>query len=60
MPDAESGQPSHRHPVNQALIDRAPRGALIADKVTSFMGSWTFIVIQTLIVAAWVGEEPGR
>jgi uncharacterized membrane protein len=45
----------HRHPVNQALIDQAPLGARIADRVTGFMGSWRFIVIQTIIVLIWVG-----
>lgn len=45
----------HRHPVNRAMIDEAPVGARIADAVTSFMGSWKFIVIQTLIVICWIG-----
>jgi uncharacterized membrane protein len=44
----------HRHPVNQALIDEETRGDHIADAVTAFMGSWRFIIIQTLIVALWV------
>jgi uncharacterized membrane protein len=44
----------YRHPVNKELLEDAPLGARIADRVTGFMGSWTFIVIQTLIVAAWV------
>jgi uncharacterized membrane protein len=35
-------------------MDGAPLGARIADRVTGFMGSWTFIVIQTVIVALWV------
>jgi uncharacterized membrane protein len=43
-----------RHPVNQALDD-APLGARVADGVTGFMGSWKFIVIQTVIVALWIG-----
>ena len=43
-----------RHPVNKVLIDEAPRGDRIADAVTSFMGSWRFIILQTLIVTAWV------
>jgi uncharacterized membrane protein len=45
---------AYRHPVNQKLMDEAPVGARIADRVTGFMGSWTFIVIQTVIVAMWV------
>jgi uncharacterized membrane protein len=37
------------------MLDEAPRSARIADAVTAFMGSWTFIGIQTAIVALWVG-----
>jgi uncharacterized membrane protein len=44
----------YRHPVNKEFEDDAPLGARIADRVTGFMGSWTFIVIQTAIVVAWV------
>lgn len=43
-----------RHPVNRVMIDEAPVGARIADAVTSFMGSWRFIILQTLIVVVWV------
>ena len=45
----------NRHPVNRALVDEAPLGARIADGVTGFLGSWKFIVIQTVIVAIWIG-----
>jgi uncharacterized membrane protein len=45
---------SHRHPVNRQMYDEAPMGSRIADKVTGFMGSWRFIVLQTIIVAVWV------
>ncbi len=44
----------HLHPVNQKMVDDAPRGARIADAVTGFMGSWTFIVVQTVIVLTWI------
>jgi uncharacterized membrane protein len=43
-----------RHPVNQVMYDEADRGARIADLVTRFLGSWTFLVIQTVIVVAWI------
>ncbi len=43
-----------RHPVNRTMVDEAPRGARIADAVTGFMGSWTFIAIQTVIVIIWI------
>ncbi len=44
----------NKHPVNVKMIDEAPRGARIADRVTGFMGSWNFIVIQTVIVLLWI------
>src|SRR5512135_2546119 len=49
-----SGQ-QHHHPVNRAMYDAAPLGARIADRVTGFMGSWNFIVVQTVIVVIWIG-----
>jgi uncharacterized membrane protein len=36
------------------MVDDAPLGARIADRVTGFLGSWTFIVIQTVIVIIWI------
>jgi len=44
----------YRHPVNQKLVEGAPLGARIADAVTGFMGSWRFLIIQTIIVAFWI------
>ena len=43
-----------RHPVNRRFREEAPLGARIADRVTTFLGSWTFLVIQTAIVIAWI------
>jgi uncharacterized membrane protein len=48
---------SFRHPVNRAMIDEAPVGARIADRVTGFLGSWRFIVLQTVLVMAWIGTN---
>ena len=47
--------PRSLHPVNRQMTDEAPTGARIADGVTAFLGSWTFIVIQSVIVAVWIG-----
>ena len=44
-----------RHPVNVAMYERAPLGARIADGVTGFMGSWRFLILQTILVAIWIG-----
>ena len=37
------------------MSDNAPLGARVADAVTGFMGSWKFIVVQTVIVVFWIG-----
>jgi uncharacterized membrane protein len=43
-----------RHPVNVALHANAPRGVRVANAVTGFLGSWRFIIIQTIVVGCWV------
>lgn len=45
---------SFRHAVNRKLYDEAPLGARVADAATAFIGSWRFLVIQTILVAAWI------
>jgi uncharacterized membrane protein len=45
---------AYRHPVNQKMVDQAPLGARIADGVTGFLGSWRFLIIQTIVVAFWI------
>jgi uncharacterized membrane protein len=47
-------RPPSLHPVNRQMSDEAPTGARIADAVTAFLGSWKFIVLQTIIVAIWI------
>jgi uncharacterized membrane protein len=42
-----------RHPANRRL-DRRDRAERIADQVTGIFGSWRFIVVQTVIVTAWI------
>jgi uncharacterized membrane protein len=53
MPKPAMPKP-YQHPVNQAVHDQAPLGARIADRVTGFIGSWRFILIQTVIVVIWI------
>ena len=45
--------PSH-HPVNRQMFDEAPVGARIADGVTGFLGSWRFLILQTILVLIWL------
>lgn len=48
------GRPVLRHPVNIAIDIDAPLGARVADRVTGFLGSWRFLVIQSLLVLVWI------
>ena len=34
--------------------EEAPLGIRLANTITGFMGSWTFLILQTIIVAAWI------
>jgi uncharacterized membrane protein len=49
---------SHKHPpvinVNQALAERLTQGQRIADALALMMGSWTFIIVQSTILAIWI------
>ena len=44
----------HRHPANQRRHDRRTRGERLADRVTGVFGSWRFIIVQSVAVAAWI------
>jgi uncharacterized membrane protein len=59
MSGARSTDARHRHPVNQKLHDDAPLGARFADRVTRILGSWKFIVFQTVIVVIWLAINVG-
>jgi uncharacterized membrane protein len=51
---SHKARPVPRHPVNRAMEIEAPLGARIADKVTGFLGSWRFLVIQSILVVLWI------
>ena len=42
------------HPVNIRMVDNAPLGARVADRVTGYLGSWRFLIVQTIVVSAWL------
>src|ERR1051326_413079 len=48
----------HDHPavidVNKVADEQLTMGQKIADGVASVMGSWRFIIVQTVIVGAWI------
>src|SRR5579864_3685474 len=44
----------HRHVVNVVHHEEATLGERIADRAASGIGSWRFLIIQTIAVALWV------
>ena len=44
----------HKHPVNVIHHERATYGEHLADGIAAFIGSWRFLIIQTMLVAGWV------
>jgi len=49
---------SHKHPpvinINRALAEGQTPGQRIADALALMMGSWTFIIVQSTILAFWI------
>jgi uncharacterized membrane protein len=43
-----------KHPVNQALHDRRTFGQKAADEFTNAFGTWTYIIIQSVIIIVWM------
>ncbi len=50
---------AHRHPsvknINQVVAERLTSGERIADGFAAMMGSWVFIITQTMLLVAWIG-----
>jgi uncharacterized membrane protein len=45
---------AYRSVVNQAHLDQATLGERLADRIASGIGSWTFLIVQTILVLLWV------
>jgi uncharacterized membrane protein len=51
----KKAEPSaHKHPVNQAHYDERTFGERLADRLSSGMGSWTFLIVQTFLMLIWI------
>jgi uncharacterized membrane protein len=57
MSKRSAARPASHHPVNKAMVDDAPVGARIADQVTGFIGSWRFLILQTILVGFWLAAN---
>jgi uncharacterized membrane protein len=48
------GKAPHSHPVNIVHHDEASFGERVADRMSAGIGSWNFLIIQSVIIAAWI------
>ncbi len=44
----------HQHPVNVLHHEEATFGERLADKISAGIGSWAFLIIQTVAVVIWM------
>jgi uncharacterized membrane protein len=44
----------HKHPVNRLIHDEATLGERVADKASTGIGSWTFLIVQSILIVIWV------
>ena len=51
---AKTASGGFRHPVNQAHYDERTWGERVADRLSAGMGSWTFMIIQSIALLAWI------
>jgi uncharacterized membrane protein len=49
-----AGREEDRHPVNIRHFQQRTLGERVADAVTGRVGSWPFIIVQSLLLAAWI------
>lgn len=44
----------HRHPVNVVHHEDRTLGERVADHAAAAIGSWTFLIVQSLLLAIWI------
>src|SRR6202162_2604015 len=44
----------HQHPVNQLQHDEAAFGERLADRISAGIGSWPFLLVQTIAFGIWL------
>ena len=55
MATAARAKDGHKHIVNRIHHDEASIGERVADRLATGIGSWTFLGIQSLLIAVWIG-----
>ncbi|HEV7665266.1 MAG TPA: DUF1003 domain-containing protein [Chloroflexota bacterium] len=49
-----STRPTYVHPVNRNEIEHATLGQRTAEQMAKVIGSWRFLIIQSVLLAAWI------
>jgi uncharacterized membrane protein len=44
----------HAHPVNIVQHDQATVGERVADRMSAGIGSWTFLIAQSVLIVIWI------
>ena len=44
----------HKHPANVSHYETASLGERLADQLSAAMGSWPFIIVQSILLLVWV------
>jgi uncharacterized membrane protein len=47
-------RPTYIHPVNRKQVDQATLGQRTAELMARVIGSWRFLIIQSVLLAAWI------
>ena len=51
---SEQVDDEHKHPVNVLIHDEATVGERVADKASAGIGSWTFLIAQSILIVIYV------
>jgi uncharacterized membrane protein len=49
-----SDETDHKHPVNVVHHEDRTLGERVADHAAAAIGSWTFLIVQSILLAVWV------
>jgi uncharacterized membrane protein len=50
----KSDETDHKHPVNVLHHEDRTLGERVADHAAAAIGSWTFLIVQSILLAVWV------
>ena len=50
----KQASPGHEHPVNIVHHDEASFGERVADRMAAGIGSWTFLIAQSVLIVFWI------